>query len=332
MVPGTHNELERNADNLARLNRIVSDPFSCYLDHWLHLLRIKVLDKVIPEALEVVKESADIYNRNVTSGWFDVLGYLFESYRGKKGRQAFGQFFTPPTICDLMVAMTPVKQIPRSDGRIYLNDPTSGSARLLLAAASQIRNSLPEGERYLNGYHFDANDLDSRCAKMSLINMFLHNMSGVITCADALALTEETFNWGYAIEQIPIKVWVQEHLQRLVEEKRKTQPMEEGIVDGKDIQLEWYKEFRDWYDKLPSAQEAFDYKFAQDIWYCDIKSGSTIVSFAGDNHIRIFNTFSKWSEMPKRPEPIQKEEIKLIERKPIKASLFDNPYFVTLFT
>ena len=45
--------------------------------------------------------------RSSTEGtWVDILGEFFEEHNGKFGRDARGQFFTPPTVCDFMAKLT----------------------------------------------------------------------------------------------------------------------------------------------------------------------------------------------------------------------------------
>lgn len=38
--------------------------------------------------------------------WYDALGELYMAFSSTNGRSAQGQFFTPPPVCDLMVACT----------------------------------------------------------------------------------------------------------------------------------------------------------------------------------------------------------------------------------
>ena len=62
--------------------------------------------------------------------WYDALGELYMAFSSTNGRSAQGQFFTPPPVCDLMVACTA-----NNGGQqgLKVSDPTCGSGRLLLA-------------------------------------------------------------------------------------------------------------------------------------------------------------------------------------------------------
>ena len=62
--------------------------------------------------------------------WYDALGELYMSFSSTSGRSAQGQFFTPPPVCDLMVACT-ANNGNQQGSRV--SDPTCGSGRLLLA-------------------------------------------------------------------------------------------------------------------------------------------------------------------------------------------------------
>lgn len=99
----------------------------------------------------------------------DILGDLFQ------GGITFGengQFFTPESLCELMVQM---KISPEESGkRIF--DPACGSGRTLLAAA----DIAPSNEFY-------GQDIDIRCVRMTAINLALRNLYGYVIWGDSLA-------------------------------------------------------------------------------------------------------------------------------------------------
>ena len=116
-------------------------------------------------------------------GWCDPLGDVFMDLT--KGIQSYrGQYFTPPSICDMMCDVTVDSIAGKSKTscgafgkRIICNDPACGSSRNLIALASKFidkpRNELP---------YFVGEDIDATCCKMSAINMCVHGIPGEVVC------------------------------------------------------------------------------------------------------------------------------------------------------
>jgi type I restriction enzyme M protein len=116
------------------------------------------------------------HEKNNGLGWKDFLGNYFETegqYNSK-----MGQFFTPVSICNLMSHLTNDKQ---KDGRQFVNDPTCGSSRNLIAHAMKNPNN-----RF--HYFYVGQDLDKRCCLMSVLNFVMFGMSGVVIHMDCLNL------------------------------------------------------------------------------------------------------------------------------------------------
>lgn len=109
--------------------------------------------------------------------WYDLLGQLFEEQNGKFTRDLGGQFFTPNAVCDLMAKMT----YEENEEEITVSDPTCGSGRNLIAFDRTNANN-----RFKNFYV--GMDLDSRCVKMSVLNLFLFGMRGAIIHMNTLSL------------------------------------------------------------------------------------------------------------------------------------------------
>lgn len=111
---------------------------------------------------ELIKEMDDN-----GKGLKDSLGEYFMEFASNKDT---GQFFTSDDICDLMTSL---------NGNYYFGktiiDPCCGSGRLFLASARKKRNMFYHGV-----------DIDIRCCYMTLINMCLNNMWGVIEHGDTL--------------------------------------------------------------------------------------------------------------------------------------------------
>lgn len=104
--------------------------------------------------------------------WTDPLGTIYEEISSRYKRSNLGQFFTPPTVCNLLAAIT--INTDSNPGK-YISEPCSGSGRIVLAANS-----------YRPGNIYACVDKDPMCAKITCINMLMHGMIGQVTCADAL--------------------------------------------------------------------------------------------------------------------------------------------------
>lgn len=104
------------------------------------------------------------------NGLIDPLGDFFMEHLSSDRN---GQFFTPMEICNLMALITVVGT---KDGQT-VNDCACGSGRNLLASARINRNLIFFGE-----------DLDLRCCKMTMLNMVVNNLQGVVTHQNTLSM------------------------------------------------------------------------------------------------------------------------------------------------
>lgn len=140
---------------------------------------------------EQSKEMFDLYQTLIIDlkpeinrrGWFDAFGYIYEDMiAGKFRRNNSGQFFTPPSICNLMTEINAPKDI-QVVGKI-ISDPTCGSGRNLLAF-----HAVHIGNRYI------AEDIDKTCCLMTVCNFILHGVEGEVIWHDSLQ--PETFYGGW---------------------------------------------------------------------------------------------------------------------------------------
>lgn len=115
--------------------------------------------------------------------WYDGLGTFYEVITSSHKSSILGQFFTPPTIVNLMSMITMGSCRIGAGERI--NDPASGSGRMLISAHAKCPGN----------YCYGA-DLDSICAKMTALNMCIHGCIGEAVCMDSLA---GKFYFGYEI-------------------------------------------------------------------------------------------------------------------------------------
>ncbi|MEM7620005.1 MAG: N-6 DNA methylase [Pseudomonadota bacterium] len=100
----------------------------------------------------------------------DYLGDIF-TYHVTRGEN--GQFFTPDSVCELMVRMT----IPEIQDGQSVCDPACGSGRMLIKAT--------EKNRYGQFYGVD---VDRRCAMMTALNLCFRNVAGAVIWGNTLSL------------------------------------------------------------------------------------------------------------------------------------------------
>lgn len=113
-----------------------------------------------------------IYDKEISSNsWADPLGSFYEAVAGNYKKSGFGQFFTPPAVCNLMAQLVTTK----GDFGNTINEPTCGSGRIILASHAVCK-----------GNYFVAQDLDHMCVKMCAINMAFHGVKGEVHHCDTL--------------------------------------------------------------------------------------------------------------------------------------------------
>ena len=121
-----------------------------------------------------------IYEESLNScSWFDPLGTFYEELASKSKKSGFGQFFTPPGLCDLMAQLV----VEKDQWGKEINEPCSGSGRAILAANKQAP-----------GNYYIAQDIDPVCAKMTAINMCFHHIRGEVHCMDVIAMSKPRFS------------------------------------------------------------------------------------------------------------------------------------------
>ena len=154
-------------------------------------------------------------------GCYDPLGDVFMDLT--KGIQSYrGQFFTPPSICDMMCnvtvgnfAYTTITSCGAFGERVICNDPACGSSRNLIALASKYINKPRKELPYFIG-----EDIDATCCKMSAINMCVHGIPGEVVCHDALA-EPDTLRFGYVINETTYPLYTGVPSIRRFEDKRR---------------------------------------------------------------------------------------------------------------
>lgn len=175
-------ELEKLINNFTYNNGFdVSQVFNDFLTYIIHYFtpNAKPLDSwkykkeqtavfgaMLQEWIKVMEKQL-IHNE-----WYDAFGDLYMScVASKMKQQGTGQFFTPAGICDMMAEITITEKV---TGK-YVNDPTCGSGRTLLAW--HVRNL---------GNYLCAEDIDRTCCMMTVCNMLIHGCVGEVIWHDSL--------------------------------------------------------------------------------------------------------------------------------------------------
>lgn len=141
-------------------------------------LYFETIKKYTKEELEIfpklLGELFLIYaNAKVTEQWADPLGDYYEALASNSKKSAFGQYFTPKPLCNIMAQLI---QEPNQWGKT-INEPCAGSGRFILAS-----------NNFNPGNYFVAQDLDAICCKMTAINMCLHEIRGEVHNMDTLRM------------------------------------------------------------------------------------------------------------------------------------------------
>ncbi len=145
--------------------------------------------KLLLLTMDVMK--TQIFKSTHKWAWYDLFGTYYEILASSYKRSAFGQFFTPEHVCDMMAMMVgPIEGnslIVDGDSYPSVNDPACGSGRNLLAANKQAN-----GKVVVIGQ-----DLDPVCVKMTALNLALHGVRGEVICGDTLK--GDDFRFGYQV-------------------------------------------------------------------------------------------------------------------------------------
>jgi type I restriction enzyme M protein len=127
---------------------------------------INILCKLMAELL-LIYSKAKTENR-----WIDPLGDFYEFLSSSSKKSALGQFFTPPSVCDLITMM-----ISDDNWDQIINEPCSGSGRMVLSMNQKTKGS-----------YYVCQELDPICAKMTAINCLMHEIKCEVHCMDSLKL------------------------------------------------------------------------------------------------------------------------------------------------
>jgi hypothetical protein len=143
--------------------------------------------------LELLNRLAQLFGQLVKAmeGGVDVLGQIFE-----EGVTfcAYGQFFTPQPVADMMAKMTDRPVTPQNRPGL-VNDPACGSGRQLLAFAKHVTTDCIVVEQ----------DIDETCCMMTAINLGLNGLCGYVICGNSLSSGAEMYRkvWRVSLPAVP---------------------------------------------------------------------------------------------------------------------------------
>jgi len=116
--------------------------------------------------------------------WYDPFGDIYMALTSRIYQQNTGQFFTPVSICDMMVMMIGKDNITGE----RINDPACGSGRFLLAYHVNYPGNYLVGE-----------DKAYTCCLMSVVNFLIHGCVGEVIWHNSLL--PGSFSGGWKINE-----------------------------------------------------------------------------------------------------------------------------------
>lgn len=222
--------------------------------------------KAYQEALEAYGDCAEDYK--------DPMGDMFMD---KISHGQHGQFFTPEDLCTLSAEIVLGNDF--YDG-MTINDPTSGSGRMLLKAL-QIAREVHGKEPLLY-----ANDISMTCAKMCLLNFLVNSVDGEVTCGDALKLDWQNFTF-FKIDKVRniatgavLSTYWQYTLADVEKVSEKRMNWWLWIAEHGWMQYHHFSELKEEGEKKKEEGEKFvDMKFSYDPLPTEIKMGEQLSLF-----------------------------------------------------
>jgi hypothetical protein len=163
---------------------------------------------------------------------FDALGQIYMDLGFGDARK--GQFFTPPSICELMADLTYGDKI-KEDDFITLSEPACGGGGMILAFAHLL---IEKGGNPANKLWVEAIDLDRTSALMCYIQLSLWNIPARVIVGNALTLEiKESF---YTPAHY-LYFWDSKLRARFTENKEEKNA--EIVSENSDLSCEKFEEF-----------------------------------------------------------------------------------------
>lgn len=134
----------------------------------------------------------------------DFLGSVHEEIGAANTRN--GQFFTPPSVANVMARVVTPDEDYTPGEPIVINDPACGASVTLIAGAEALLGrGIPQRDILV-----DAGDIDLRALDMSFVELSLLGYAAVIRHENALSreiMSRPRFTPGYFIHAFPMRGW-----------------------------------------------------------------------------------------------------------------------------
>ncbi len=143
-------------------------------DRYMEIVKNYSEGKIGERAIDHFQRAFKFLMEETLESGKDVLG---EIYQAQITYGEHGQFFTPEHITDFMSKMIG-KDTKKSIEKVQetMMDPCCGSGRFILSMAKDDPDC-----------YFIGQDIDERCCKMAVINMFMRDLTGEIRLGNSLA-------------------------------------------------------------------------------------------------------------------------------------------------
>lgn len=121
----------------------------------------------------------------------DVLGTYYLEIAAHSSKQARGEFYTPPEICEVMAKMTVDAHSVISRGKpITVSEPSCGAGNMVLALAKQFSPIIQEGKKsYVDLLRVTCQDLNPVAVDSCFINTTLYGIPAKMIWGDTLRMT-----------------------------------------------------------------------------------------------------------------------------------------------
>lgn len=127
-------------------------------------------------------EMLGMFAETLDEGETDLLGEIF--MQSGMGSKAAGQFFTPFNLSGLCARLLLIDTVKGFDGKmITINEPTSGSGGMIIAAAKVLRDA---GINYQKHLDVVAQDLDWKSVYMTYLQLSLLGIKAIVVQGNTL--------------------------------------------------------------------------------------------------------------------------------------------------
>jgi type I restriction-modification system DNA methylase subunit len=163
------------------------------------------LDPVSEKVREFIIELDD---QDLTQFNSDVIGRIYEGVIPPERRHEMGEYYTPPSVCDLITRLT----IDSSSDTVL--DPACGSGGFLVSSYQRLRSLLPESTgghtEILNRIY--GTDINRFPAHLSAINLALQDLESYtedvnIEVSDFFTVAPDTQRFGRVVAGLDGKEW-----------------------------------------------------------------------------------------------------------------------------